>query len=153
MLLAALLWTAAPVSAQVGTGVAAAKRLRQIQKQKQLKQARQAAAIERFLAMPADEREKALAQLPPVRRQQVEQRLQTLEQLSAGDRQMLLDRYSAFQSLPLRRQQAVRVALQRLRNMPEARRRAFLESSEARGRFDPDELQILRDASGLPDLE
>src|SRR6266404_6899960 len=81
-----------PASAQMR----AVPLLRQLkQKQKQLKQLQglPSPAVERFLRMSPQDRERALSQLPPERRQQMEQRLRRLEQLTPEQRAQLDRRY------------------------------------------------------------
>lgn len=149
----------APVAhAQIGAAINAGRRIAQIQNQR-LKQKQKGpplpggVAIQRFLAMSPDQRERALAQLPPERRQQIEQRLKRLEQLTPTQRETLIRNFEIFQGLPPRRQIVVRQTLQKLRNMPEARRKATVESDAIKELFSPLELQLLRDSAGLPDLD
>jgi hypothetical protein len=151
-MLMAILAGSVPGFAQVGPAIKAGKALRQIEKQ-QNKQQPATAALRRFLAMTPQQQQMALGRVPPARREILERRLRRLEQIPPAQREVLLDRIDMLQSLPLVRQQQVRVAIRRLRNMPEARRKAYLDSEDAKQRFDPDELQILRDASGLPDID
>jgi hypothetical protein len=141
-----------PAAAQASEASLRAKELK-LKQQKQPLRPLPGPAIERFLRMPPEERERALSQLPPERRQQIEQRLRRLERLSPEQREQLERRYDVFQSLPPGRRLLVRAAIQRLRNAPEAQRKAFLESDEAKRRFTVGELQLLRDVSGLPDIE
>ena len=139
---------ATPMHAQRLRGVPGAK-----QKQNQ-RGAIPGPALRRFLLMSPLERQTALDRLPEPRRLQVEQRLRRLEAMSTEDRERTLRRMEIFESLLPARRLAVRAALQRLRNMPERRRKLFLESEEAKQRFDADELELLRDVSGLsPELD
>ena len=126
------------------------------QKQQQPKQQMQplpGPAVQRFLRMPPEERQKALAQLPPERRQQIEQNLARLEKLTPQQRAQLEHRYQVFERLPAGRRALVREAVTRLRAMPPAQRKAVLESDDAKLRFNPEELQLLRDVVGLPEFE
>ena len=122
------------------------------QKQQILKQ-KQADTIDRFLAMNPAERRQALQQLPPDRQQQILRRLRNLELLSNNERQALQGRLKDLQSFPQERQQAVRRELQSLRSMSPADRRARLSSEELKQSFSPDELQLLNDVMGQPDVK
>jgi hypothetical protein len=115
---------------------------------RQLKQLKGAPAIERFLAMTPQQRERALAALPPERRQQILARLQALELLSDDERELLRGRLQAFTSLPPARRQAVRREIQALRALPRPQRLRRLESPELRENFSEQELQLLRDVTG-----
>jgi hypothetical protein len=153
MMTACLLYGAAlPVWGQ-GVAGERLKQLKQKQaaRQKQLPPAIPGPAIERLQRMSPEQREQALAKLPPERRQQMEQRLKRLERLTPEQRDLLDQRYQAFQSLPPGRRVVVRAAMQQLRSMPEADRRARLNSEEAKRRFSPQELQLLREVSGVPE--
>jgi hypothetical protein len=108
-----------------------------------------APAVERFLQMSPDDRERALAQLPPERRQQMEQQLNRLQQLSPEQAQRLQDVYPAFQNLRPARRQAVRAEIQELRQMKPAERRDRLNSDA--GGFSPEELSIVRQVTGIPE--
>jgi len=130
------------------------KAIRQ-QKLKELKAKQQkmlplpAPAVERFLQMSPEDREKALSQLTPERRQQVEERLNKLEQLPADQRQRLQDVYPAFKNLRPVRQQAVREEIQQLRQTRPAFRKNRLNGDA--GAFSPEEMDILRRVAGIPD--
>jgi hypothetical protein len=107
-------------------------------------------AVERFAQMSPEQREKALARLPPARRQQIEQRLQAYEKLSPQQKQRLQERLEAFQSLPPNRRVAVRQELQYLRSLPPAQRRARLRGPAIEQNFSPEEQQLLRGSFGQP---
>ena len=113
------------------------KELRQ-QKLKQQKAQQQkmlplpAPAVERFLQMSPEDRERALSQLTPERRQQVEQRLNRLQQLPPEQAQRLQDVYPAFMNLRPVRRQAVRQEIQELRQMRPALRKDRLNSDAGR---------------------
>ena len=94
-----------------------------------------APAVQRFLRMSPEDRERALAQLPPERRQQVEQRLARLQQLPPDQLQGLQDLYPAFTNLRPVRQQAVRQEIQQLRQMRPALRRDRLAATRAASRL------------------
>jgi hypothetical protein len=88
-------------------------------------------AVQRLLNMTPEEREKALAQLPPERRAQIEQRLNRLAQLPPEQRAELQQRYQEFQSLPKDRQRRL--------NSPGFQRE-----------YSPEEQRLLRQSMGLP---
>jgi hypothetical protein len=130
------------------------KALRQ-QKLKELKAQQQkmlplpAPAVERFLQMSPEDRERALSQLTPERRQQVEQNLNRLQQLSPDQRERLQDVYPAFLGLRPARRQAVRQEIQELRLMRPALRKDRL-NSDTRD-FSAEEMDILRRVTGIPE--
>jgi len=146
---------AAGVSAQDGKeNILRQKALRQ-QKLKELKAQQQkmvplpAPAVERLLQMSPEDRERALSQLTPERRQQVEQNLNRLQQLSPDQRERLQDVYPAFLNLRLARRQAVRQEIQELRQMRPVLRKDRL-NSDSRD-FSPEEMDILRRVTGIPE--
>ena|SRR5260370_1135360 len=109
-------------------------------------------AVERIEKMTPDQRRAELAKLPPERRQQMEQRLERLSKLTPEQRAALNKRYEQFQHLPPDRQDAVRNEIQHLRSLPEAERKSRLASDEVKKRFSSHEQQLLREASGAPEL-
>jgi len=94
--------------------------------------------------MTPEQREKALAKLPPDRRQQVEKQLDRLDQLTPEQRQELNRRFETLQTFPPGRQRAVRQELQDLRRMSLADRRARLHSAEFNEQFSPEEQDLIR---------
>ncbi len=152
----AAVW-ASPLAAQGGAAkenILKQKQLRQ-QKLKELKAQQQkmlplpAPAVERFLQMSPEEQEKALSQLPPERRQQVEERLDRLKQLPPELLQRLQDVYPAFMNLRPARRQAVRDEIQQLRQTRPVERRDRLNSDA--GNFSAEEMDILRRVTGIPE--
>jgi len=125
------------------------QRLKQQKAQKQKMLPLPAPAVERFLQMSPEDRERALARLTPERRQQVEERLNRLEQLPADQRQGLQDVYPAFMNLRPVRRQAVRQEIQLLRQLRPGERRERLNNNAAD--FSPEEMEILRKVAGLPE--
>jgi len=108
--------------------------------------------LERFEKMPVEQRQQELSKLPAERRQQIERRLAHLAKLSPDQRTALNKRWEQFQHLPLDRQDAVRTELQHLRTLPEAERKARLNSPELKKQFSGHELNLLREASGEPEM-
>jgi len=157
---AVLVMTAGSVSPAAAQGGAAKEN---IIRQKELKQQRlkelkaqqqkmlplPAPAVERFLHMSPEEQDRALSQLPPERRQQVELQLSRLQQLPPDQRQRLQDLYPAFMNLRPARQQAVRQEIQQLRQIRPVERKDRL-NSDARD-FSPEEMDILRGVTGIPE--
>jgi hypothetical protein len=105
---------------------------------------------QRFMNMTPEERERALARLPPERRAQIEQRLNRLAQLPPEQREELQRRYQAFRSLPQDRQDAVRLELQSLRALPPRLRQRRLASPGFQREYSPEEQRLLRESLGLP---
>jgi len=144
-------WLVTPALAQARPGQVIAQLK---QKQKQLgMQPLPGPAVERFLKMPPEQRQRALAQLPADRRQQIEQNLARLEKLTAEQRTQLEHRFQIFDALPPARKNVIREAIASLRAMGPAQRRAVLEGDDAKLRFNADELQLLRGVVGLPEIE
>src|ERR1700681_2449476 len=110
-------------------------------------------AVQRLLNMTPEEREKALARLPPERRAQIEQRLNRLAQLPPEQLAELQRRYQAFQSLPRDRQDAVRLELQSLRALPPRLRQRRLASPGFQREYSPEEQRLLRESMGLPNAQ
>jgi hypothetical protein len=146
-----------PASAQNGI-VQQQRPKRQILKQQQQNQNQNqnpkmvplpAPAVERFLQMSPEDQERALSKLTPERRQQVEQRLNRLQQLPPEQAQRLQNLYPAFMNLRPVRRQAVRQEIQQLRLMRPALRRDRLNSDASD--FSPEEMDILRQVTGIPD--
>jgi len=123
------------------------QKLKQQQKQKMLPLP--APAVERFLQMSPEDRERELSKLTPERRQQMEQRLNRLEQLPADQREGLQDLYPAFMNLRPVRRQAVRQEIQLLRQLRPVERRDRLNNNA--GDFSPEEMDILRRVAGIPE--
>jgi uncharacterized protein DUF3106 len=150
--IAAVMAVAVPLAAQ--NNILREKALRQ-QKLKELKAQQQkmvplpAPAVERLLQMSPEDRERALSRLTPERREQVEQNLNRLQQLSPDQRERLQGVYPAFLNLRPARQQAVRQEIRELRQMRPALRKDRL-NSDARD-FSPEEMDILRQVTGIPE--
>lgn len=104
--------------------------------------------VERLQRMSPEERRRELDRLPPARRRQIEERLGRLNTLSPDQREQLRDRFQRFQRLTPERQAAVRDEIRRLRGLPPAERRRRLQ--DLRGRFSPEERDILEEVSGRP---
>ena len=146
------------VSAQVpraGKGAKARPILPQnkakLNKNKAVKQAKQAAVLERFLQMSPQARAQALQQLPQARRRQILDRLNTIEMLSDDERRTLRGRFDQFSGMRLERRQAVRTELRQLRGLTAEQRRARLASPELREQFSEDEIQLLDEVAGQPE--
>jgi hypothetical protein len=122
----------------------------------------QANPIDRWNRMSPEERERELAKLPPARARQIRQRIRRYNQMHPEEQQALRERYQTFSQLPPDKQQIVRERLrefrqlpvarrpvvhrevERLRLLPEAQRQAAMNGYEFRGRFSPQEQQIIR---------
>jgi hypothetical protein len=118
--------------------------------------------IERFMNMSPEQREKALAKLPPQRREILEKRINDLENLPQAARERLLTRAELLNALPPERRQEVRQALNAFRDVPAERhaeiqkemrqmsrlsqqqRQAHLNSEDFRRRFTPEEQEMMR---------
>jgi hypothetical protein len=109
-------------------------------------QPKTAQELDRFSKMPPEDREKALAKLPPQRRAAFEQRLARYEQLTPEQRETIKRRVEQMESLPKDRQNAVRQEIQRLRALPFGQRKRALNGEEFRQKFSPDEQSLVRDS-------
>lgn len=107
-----------------------------------------APVVERFRKMTPEQREKALAKLPPDRRAVIEQRLNRIQQLPPLQRGELEARYQRFQNLPAERRLAVRQELQNLRGLPPAERRRRFVDPGFQQEYSSEEQQILRESLG-----
>ena len=123
--------------------------------------------LEEFERMSPEEQEKALAKLPPERRQRMEERLRNLRSLSPEQRSNLMLQYGRFNELPPARQEAVRNAwkqfgaqppkqqqairkeLRRLAGMSPDKRQTRLDSPAFRRKYPSDEQQIIRDMADV----
>lgn len=119
--------------------------------------------LDRLQRMTPVERKRALEDLPPARRRQLEQRLERFDHLSPEDRARV-DRFREFSSdrqqsvrrafgdlnqMRPRRQDTVRRELRDLRGLSEADRRSRLDSSDFRERFGPREREVIEQLSDV----
>ena len=130
------------ISAQAAKNKALPKAARQADKQ--APRSIPGKQIERLQKMTPEEREKALANLPSERRQQVEKQLNRLDQLTPQQREQLDQRFEKLQGFPPARQRAVREEVQILRKMPFADRQARLHSEEFNQQFSAEEQDLIR---------
>lgn len=101
--------------------------------------------LDRFSKMSPQDREKALAKLPPQRRAVFEQRLARYEQMTPEQRDRVKQRVEEMEGLPKDRQNAIRQEIQRLQALPFGQRKKALNSEEFQQRFSPDEQRLVRD--------
>ena len=111
--------------------------------------------IERLRKMTPEERDQALANVSPERRQQIERRLaqldEQLDRLTDQQRQEFDQRVGVFQTLRPARRQAVRQELQYLRSLRPLDRRAELTSDDFAQKFSSEEQKLIREViSGQP---
>jgi len=123
--------------------------------------------VDKWNRMSPEERQKALAKLPPDRRQKIEEALNQYKNLTPEQRRQLRSRYEMFNQLPPEkqnqarglfrqfgqmppgRQNLLRSEFENLRSMPETDRRARLNSDEFRNKYSSDEQRFLGNLSGL----
>jgi len=123
--------------------------------------------VDKWSRMSPEERQKALAGLPPERRKKVEEQLDGYKNLSPAEKRDLRSRYAwfdqlppakqnqvrrvyqGFNNLPQERRATVRSEFENLRSMPEAERNARLNSDEFRSKYNANEQNLLRNFSGL----
>ncbi|MDQ2949959.1 MAG: DUF3106 domain-containing protein [Acidobacteriota bacterium] len=117
--------------------------------------------------MSPEERQKALANLPPERAEKLRKQLNdynnmTPQQQAAAREQLnafrnlppehqekLRKAFSKFSGEPADRQQEMRQELNQLRGLPEAERKARLNSAEFKDRFNNNERKIVHEMSDL----
>jgi hypothetical protein len=173
-------WACVSAAAQPARqGARAAQRAQTQERQQAQKQARQQAnqqargagaaselhpgdvALQRFLKMTPEERQNAIAQLPPQTQRQILQRLQQYQTMPPQAKERLFTQLELLHSLPPQRQNQVRRSLQqfqtlpedrksmigqemaRLSAMPEEERRARMNSEEFRNIYSPSEQQMM----------
>jgi hypothetical protein len=115
------------------------------------------APLEEFQRMTPEQRERAMASLPPARRKKLQQQLKVYDHLTAAQKNQLdwfnnlpPDRQEAFRKVykkfltePPERQQSMREEMSRLSAMPRRERQTRLASPEIHARFNKNEQQIL----------
>jgi hypothetical protein len=119
--------------------------------------------LDQWNRMTPEQRQRALAKLPPERRQQMQERLDRFNSLPKEEQDRLRRRYYRFSHLPPEKQFVVKRQIQAFINLPEARRpgisrefeqlrrmpvderNARINSEEFRNRYSPREQQLLSD--------
>jgi Protein of unknown function (DUF3106) len=109
-------------------------------------QANPAKELDQFSKMSPQDREQALAKLPPARRAAVEQRLARYQNMTPEQQEKFKAHLEIMKGLPKDRQQAVRQEIERLRAMPPRDRRAALNAEELKQNFSPDEQKLVHDS-------
>jgi hypothetical protein len=122
-------------------------------------------ALQRLGRMTPEERQKALASLPPARRREILEKFREFQNLPPTARERLTPELERLQSLPPQRQNQVRRSLQQFRALPDDRkatvrqelgrlgampdedRRARMNSEEFRNRYSPAEQQMIGNLS------
>lgn len=125
------------------------------------------APIEEFARMSPEERQKALAKLPPERAEKLQKQLNDYNKMNPEQQAAAREQLDAFRNLPparqeklrkvfskfsgepAERQQEMRQELNQLRELPEADRRARLNSPEFKRRFNNNERKIVREMTDL----
>lgn len=125
------------------------------------------AVLDRFERMSPLQRRRFLERLPPERRKLFEERLNRYQGLRPEQREQVREQYELFQNLgkeqqnalrqafrdfsqlPLHRRPLVRRAYEILRDLPEAERRARMNSDAFRSRFTDKEQHLLDDMTRL----
>jgi len=128
--------------------------------------------FEKWNEMSEEGKRKALEKLPPDRREQVrrqlERKTENINNLPEAERERLFDRYQKlihlpperqnqirrsyrqYQELPEDRKQGVHQELDDLSKMPEAERRARINSEEFRSKYTLAEQQMMQDLAEIP---
>lgn len=124
-------------------------------------------SIDNFARMSPDQRQQALAQLPPQRAEKVRKQLNAYSNMSPEQQAAAREQLNAFRNLtperqegmrkafskfsrqPAERQQLIRQELNQLRGLPQADRSERLNSPEFQGLFNNNERKIIREMSDL----
>lgn len=119
--------------------------------------------LDRWNKMPPEERDRELAKLPQERARRIRQllrrynqmtpqeqkdlrkRYRTFSELSPEEKETVRQRLREFHALPQERRPVVHGEIDELRKLPEAQRQARMNSEEFRGRYSPQEQQIIKD--------
>jgi Protein of unknown function (DUF3106) len=128
-----------------------------------------APAVDRLVNMTPVERKKALQNLPPDRRKQLEERLRQYDRLTPAQKAKLYGQYQNFSGLsaeqqahlrrlfqrfnnfPPERQGALRAEVQKMQILPATDRRARMNSDEFRNRYNQREQALLAElAKAVP---
>ena len=123
--------------------------------------------LERWNRMPPDERKRLLDALPPERREQLQNRVQHFNRLSAEEKDQLAERFQAFRRMPPERQERARQLFRRfnqlpderralvrsefesLRALPDDERRARMNSEEFRDKYKASEQEFLQELTSV----
>jgi len=123
--------------------------------------------FDRLLRMSPEERQKALKDLSPERRQNIEKRLNEIQKLPPAMQNLARTRLEMLNSLPQPRQGQVRrainqyaaapperkaqinQALQKISGLPDEDRRAYMNTEEFRNRFSANEQQVIGNLSEI----
>jgi hypothetical protein len=138
-----------PAAAQKSVNKAA-KQLKAQVAQPRGQQRNPAKELERFLDMPPQDREKALAKLPPQQRARMERQIQNLESLPPAQRERRLKRLEALEELAPARRPVVQQEIQDLRALPPRIRRDRLSGEEFKQSYSPEEQKFIREAFERP---
>ena len=156
---------AGPLLAQTGVGAPSAGNAAKAPGPRQRIVNPESLAARLMLATP-EQRQRALALLPPERQAQIRKQLEWFDGLPKDQQDMQIRRLDLFASLPPgqqaivrlqmeslaklppARRQAIRRALIVLQSLPRAQRAARMNSPAFKSRFSPDEQKIVEDLSG-----
>jgi len=111
------------------------KRLEQDQHFRQLPQQRQEQLRNRLQTFNS---------MPPQQQQRVLNRMEMMEHLRPEQQRQAITLFSQFQQMPPDRKQMMRRTLHQMRGMPPDARERMLTSPDARARYSPQEIQMLR---------
>jgi len=111
------------------------KRLEQDQHFRQLPQQRQEQLRNRLQTFNS---------MPPQQQQRVLNRMEIMEHLRPEQQRQAITLFSQFREMPPERKQMIRRTLHQMRGMPPDARERMLTSPDARARYSPQEIQMLR---------
>jgi len=123
--------------------------------------------LERLAKLSPEQRNRALAALPPARRAKILQQLSDYLKMRPEERAKVLDRYHRMQALPPQKRAQVRVSLQQFAGLPQPRkalvrrqlnlmkglsdsdRRTMMNSEEFRSKFTASEQRMIGDIASV----
>jgi hypothetical protein len=124
-------------------------------------------ALERLERMTPEQRSKALANLPPRRRQEIEQKLDEFDRMPPEERLRVRNQLERMNRLPPQRQNQVRRSIRQFQDLPDDRkllvrreldrmaampddaRRAYMNTEEFRNRYTPNEQQMMQNLAEI----
>lgn len=131
------------------------------QQKKQANQQRGEELFDKLERMTPEEREKALGQLPPAQRANIERRIRNFQQLPPAQQQRRLEQLERLNSLPPKEQAQVRRSMNQLKDLPDDRkmainrerrnmsgmtdgeRQAYMSTEQFRSRYSPSEQEMI----------
>jgi hypothetical protein len=144
-----------------------AERQAERQAAKEARQALNQTRVLRLEQMSPEERDAALAKLPPEQRARIEQRLETFSKRPAAQQERIIDQQKRLMALPPEKRQEARQALsdlvntqpprrgviaaqlRKLSTMSDEDRAQYMNSARFRAQFSEQEIQLMNNLRGI----